>query len=164
MAWEMRAFRAIRVKLFFRPDQLEDDALRFVELPKLRTGSRSTGMVTDIFICTCVFTLSFSRGPSQRCIWETSAIQVYPGRRSRRGDHPPLDAERSKEQQEQVMAYLAGPYMASGRFGFKKGKTYDWAFKHLADAFREGDTKKLSWPDDCGCKLTVFPQKSGHHT
>jgi hypothetical protein len=35
------------------------------------------------------------------------------------------------------MADLAGPYMGSGRFGHKKGKTYDWAFKHLADAFNE---------------------------
>jgi hypothetical protein len=44
---------------------------------------------------------------------------------------------RNREQQELIMADLAGPYMASGRWGFKKGKTYDWAFKHLTDAFRE---------------------------
>ena len=36
--WALRARRSIRAKLFIRPEQLNDDALRFVELPKLRSG------------------------------------------------------------------------------------------------------------------------------
>jgi len=39
VVWAMRAYRNVRMKLFMRPDQIEDDELRFVELPKLRTGA-----------------------------------------------------------------------------------------------------------------------------
>ena len=35
------------------------------------------------------------------------------------------------------MAALAGAYMASGPYGYKKGKTYDWPLNHLGDAFQE---------------------------
>ena len=50
VVWAMRAYRAIRLKLFFRPDQIEDDALCFVELPKLRTGAvRLTWSGTDLY-------------------------------------------------------------------------------------------------------------------
>lgn len=50
VVWAMRAYRSIRVKLFLRPDQLEDDELRFVELPKLRTGAvRLTWSGTDLY-------------------------------------------------------------------------------------------------------------------
>ena len=36
--WGLRSRRNIKAKLFIRPEQLNDDALRFVELPKLRSG------------------------------------------------------------------------------------------------------------------------------
>ena len=137
VAWEMRAFRAIRVKLFFRPDQLEDDALRFVELPKLRTGAvRLEWSQVDLY--GLVFSrLALAVDPARAAfgrLLQYRSIQV--------GNQDEVitrrwTLNRNKEQQEQIMADLAGPYMASGRFGFKKGKTYDWAFKHLADAFRE---------------------------
>ncbi len=135
VTWEMRAYRAIRIKLFFRPDQLEDDALRFVELPKLRTGAvRLEWSQIDLY------GLVFSRlalGPAKDSferLLQIRSIQL--------GDQNEVitrrwTLNRNREQQEQVMADLAGPYMASGRFGYKKGKTYDWAFKHLADSFRE---------------------------
>jgi len=32
---------------------------------------------------------------------------------------------------------MAGEFMADGEHGYKKGKTYDWPLKHLADAFDE---------------------------
>jgi hypothetical protein len=35
----MRAYRRVRIKLFLRPDQFEDDGLIFVELPKQRAGA-----------------------------------------------------------------------------------------------------------------------------
>ena len=40
-------------------------------------------------------------------------------------------------EQAKVMEALAGPYMASGTYGYKKGKTYDWPVAHIADAFDE---------------------------
>jgi hypothetical protein len=36
--WSLRARRSIRAKVFIRPEQLNDENLRFVELPKLRSG------------------------------------------------------------------------------------------------------------------------------
>jgi len=35
------------------------------------------------------------------------------------------------------MTALAGPFMADGAYGYKKGKTYEWPLKHLGDAFNE---------------------------
>ena len=50
VVWAMRAYRAIKLKLFLRPDQIDDDALRFVELPKLRTGAvRPAWTGTDLY-------------------------------------------------------------------------------------------------------------------
>jgi hypothetical protein len=41
------------------------------------------------------------------------------------------------DKQAAAMAILAGPFMAPGPNGFKKGKTYDWPIKHLSDAHQE---------------------------
>lgn len=138
VAWEMRAFRSLRVKLFFRPDQLEDDALRFVELPKLRTGAvRLEWSQVDLY------GLVYSR----LALTSDPTAQRAFSRLLRRhnlslGKQEEIITRRWKilrerEYQEKIMADLAGPFMASGRYGFKKGKTYDWAFKHLADSFQE---------------------------
>jgi hypothetical protein len=40
-------------------------------------------------------------------------------------------------QQAKAMTILAGPFMAPGPHGYKKGKTYDWPIKHLGDAYEE---------------------------
>jgi hypothetical protein len=40
-------------------------------------------------------------------------------------------------EQARIMEVFAGPYMATGAYGYKKGKTYDWPIRHLADAFDE---------------------------
>ncbi len=47
--WELRGFNAIRAKLFMRPDQLSELTLRFVELPKLRSGAAQLGWRQGIF-------------------------------------------------------------------------------------------------------------------
>jgi hypothetical protein len=138
VAWEIRAFRFIQVKLFFRPDQLEDDSLRFVELPKLKTGAVRLewsqidlyGMLYSRLALTNdqVAATAFGRLLGQHGI-------ALGGQREIIARNWILS--RSRKHQEQVMADLAGPFMGSGDFAFKKGKTYDWAFKHLADAFDE---------------------------
>lgn len=138
VAWEMRAFRSIRVKLFFRPDQLEDDALRFVELPKLKAGAvRLEWSQIDLY------GLVYSR---LALATDQIAAEAFGKLLARRGLNLGGRREiitrnwilsRNRKAQEQVMADLAGPFMGSGSNGFKKGKTYDWAFRHLADAFEE---------------------------
>ena len=37
--WSLRVRRAIRAKVFIRPEQLNDENLRFIELPKLRSSA-----------------------------------------------------------------------------------------------------------------------------
>lgn len=135
LVWAMRAWREIRPKLFLRPDQLEDEALRFVELPKLRTGAvRLTWSGTDLYallfarLATGQVAGSFERLLSALTLPRATHDQILARQWTLTHD------ERS---QRQLMAALAGPHMAMGPHGHKKGITYDWPLKHLGDAFDE---------------------------
>ena len=138
VVWAMRAYRAIKLKLFLRPDQIDDEALRFVELPKLRTGAvRLQWSGTDLYGMLYA-RLALTPDPEVKKSFE-KLLKAYsilvPSREdvlSRKWslcDQP--------EQQAQVMNMLAGPFMASGAHAYKKGKTYEWPLKHLADALEE---------------------------
>jgi len=135
VVWSMRAYRTIRLKLFLRPDQLEDDALRFVELPKLRTGSvRLTWPSTDLYgLLFARLALGDASEPFELLL---SKLKLPMGSRSEilaRDWSPAHDAG----DQKRLMSLLAGPYMADGPNGYKKGNTYDWPVTHLGDAFDE---------------------------
>jgi hypothetical protein len=138
VVWAMRAYRAVKLKLFLRPDQVDDDTLRFVELPKLRTGAvRLSWTGTDLY------GLLFAR---LALTGDVVARHAF-GRLLRtlgiaEGDQATILARawplaNSSDEQGRVMDIVAGPYMASGPYGFKKGKTYGWPLTHLADAFDE---------------------------
>jgi hypothetical protein len=132
VVWSMRAYRNIRVKLFIRPDQIDDDALRFVELPKLRTGAvRLTWSREDLY------GLLFSRLSNEPAFKKLlQKNKIAPGTSSTiltRKWAPAYDATL----QATIMTALAGTYMADGPNGYKKGKTYDWPVVHLSDAFNE---------------------------
>lgn len=135
VVWAMRAWRAIRPKLFLRPDQLDDEGLRFVELPKLRTGAvRLTWSGTDLYgTLFARLSLGEAKEPFARLLAElrlpTASLDEILTRRWSLGTD-----ERS---QRRVMSALAGPYMAAGTYGYKKGDTYDWPLNHLGDAFGE---------------------------
>lgn len=138
VVWAMRAYRCIRPKLFLRPDQIDDDMLRFVELPKLRTGAvRLTWLGADLY------GLLFARlalNPRQDA--REAFGRALDSARIQRGTEELILARRwqlvySETDQAKVIEILAGPYMAAGTYGYKKGKTYDWPLTHLADSFRE---------------------------
>lgn len=138
VVWAMRAYHAIRLKLFLRPDQIDDDALRFVEIPKLRTGAvRLAWTGVDLYgLLFARLTLSPEPNASNAFARMLSRLDIS------KGDRKSILSRRwslayTLEQQSDVMAALAGPYMADGPNGFKKGKTYDWPLKHLGDAFQE---------------------------
>jgi hypothetical protein len=138
VVWAMRAYRAIRLKLFLRPDQIDDDGLRFVELPKLRAGAvRLEWLGTDLY------GLLFSRLALARGDRSNDAFcRILDEKGIPRPDRTSVLARRwslvhSPDQQREVMGVLAGLYMAGGAFGFKKGNTYLWPLAHLADAFNE---------------------------
>lgn len=135
VVWAMRAYRAVKVKLFLRPDQLEDDALRFVELPKMQTGAvRLTWSGTDLY------GLLFARlmlGEAQEPFGQLlSSLGLQAGSRDEILARQ-WSLGRDAPHQRTLMTALAGPYMAEGEHGYKKGKTYDWPLNHLGDAFGE---------------------------
>lgn len=135
VVWAMRAYRAVRIKLFLRPDQIEDDALHFVELPKLRTGAvRLTWLGTDLYgLLFARLSLGEAHEPFARLL---STLGLRAGSRDEILTRQwSLGYEVSH--QEKLMTAMTGPYMADGEHGYKKGRTYEWPLKHLADAFDE---------------------------
>jgi hypothetical protein len=138
VVWAMRAYRNLRVKLFLRPDMLEDESLRFVELPKLRAGAvRLTWSPLDLY--GMFFSrLALSGDDEAREAFATLLRDLHlpiPVQTDVLSHRWPLT--KSEDAQKSVMRIMAGEFMAEGKFGYKKGNTYDWPINHLADAFRE---------------------------
>jgi len=135
VAWAMRGYPAVRVKMFLRPDQMRDLGLRFVELPKLIAGAsnlRWSG--TDLY------GMLFARigaieqpdaGAAFLRLLEAEGVPALPD--TLRGLRAwPLTQD--KTAQARVFTRLAGWYMGRSN---KKGRTYDWPLNHLGDGHGE---------------------------
>lgn len=136
--WAMRAYRSIKLKAFLRPDQIDDDALRFVELPKLRTGAVRLQW-TGIDLYGLLFARLALDGDTKGMKSFELVLREL-GMESATRDQilaRQWSLVQSADQQAALMSVLAGPFMAAGIYGYKKGKTYDWPLTHLADAFNE---------------------------
>jgi len=135
VAWAMRVYRSLKLKLFLRPDQLNDDALRFVELPKQRTGAIRLMWSTED-----LYGLFFSRlamgEPSGALRAILGSLRLPSAKNEDIRTRQWLLAH-DQASQVRLMSALAGPFMGDGKFGHKKGKTYDWPISHLGDAFEE---------------------------
>lgn len=139
--WSLRARRSIRAKIFIRPEQLNDDTLDFVELPKLRSG-RIELKWTQLDLYGLLF-CRLAAAP------DADAKKAFAALTASVDAPMPLNFAKNRRRwsllsnrdgQQDVMAQLAGPYMGSGH---KKGGTYDWPYKHLADA--KGDVTPRSF-------------------
>ncbi|MBR0646857.1 hypothetical protein [Plastoroseomonas hellenica] len=138
VVWSLRGYPEIAPKLFMRPDQIDDGSLRFVELPKLRAGAiRLSWSGTDLY------GLFFARiGLTQDTTTRRAVLEMLrevnmeaPSREEvLKGAWAPSWSE---DAQRLLMEQLAGPFMGSGVYGYKKGKTYDWPLSHLADGHNE---------------------------
>lgn len=138
VVWQTRGYERICPKLFLRPDQINDNSLRFVELPKLRAGA-----IKLVWDATDLYGLFFARlalteDPEASTAFSSMLKELGLNTPSRedvleRRWRPSF----SEEQQRTLMERVAGPFMAAGTYGYKKGKTYDWPLAHLADAFKE---------------------------
>ena len=137
--WELRGFNAIRAKLFIRPDQLSELTLRFVELPKLRSGAAKLGWKqADLY------GLMFAR-----LAFDEDAKEAF-GRFIKShglGELPKEQEElrawtlsNNESQQQRLFEAMAGNFMGKGP---RKGKTFDWPYKHLADGL--GDVTPRSF-------------------
>lgn len=130
-AWSLRARKHIKAKIFIRPDQLNDEGLRFVELPKLRSGR-----VELDWSRADLYGLLYTRLSEQELAAQTSDFQIVCERVG--APFPTETADRlrkwplawNEHLQKRVMDRLAGLYM--GRSA-TKGATYPWTFNHLAD-------------------------------
>ena len=136
VVWAMRAYRWIRLKVFLRPDQIDDDSLKFVELPKLRTGAvRLEWTGTDLYglLFARLALSTVGRDALNSMLSDLDMPTANLDKILKRQWPLAWDAQ----EQTKAMTLLAGPYMAPGPNGFKKGKTYDWPIKHLGDAYEE---------------------------
>jgi hypothetical protein len=138
VVWAMRAYRSLKMKLFLRPDQIDDDALRFVELPKLRTGAVRLSWSGPDLYGLLFARLVLAPDHDARAAFR-KVLKVHRISSATRDEVLSRQWSLSHDATEQakVMATFAGPYMASGTYGYKKGKTYDWPVTHIADAFDE---------------------------
>lgn len=135
VAWAMRAYSQIRPKIFLRPDQLDDDALTFVEMPKLRTGAvRLTWSGTDLYALPFVRLAMGSVQKQFNLLLNELRLAVPNHKQILSREWAVL---RDPAIQRQLMTALSGRHMAAGPHGHKKGSTYDWPLNHLGDAFGE---------------------------
>jgi hypothetical protein len=132
VVWSLRIRKSIRAKVFIRPEQLNDENLRFIELPKLRSSA-----VHLEWAQAELYGLLFWRLVAESDVETMGSLQALASKVS-----APLNTDwkirprkwrliSSSLAQEKAMNILAGPYMGRGS---KKGGTYDWPYKHLADA------------------------------
>jgi hypothetical protein len=132
VTYAMRSYRSLRLKLFLRPEQLDDPLVGFTDLSKLKAGriDLSWGSV-DLY--GLFFTRLANEGASREA-FTTLARQEHIdlGSRSNRV-RLPASLTHDPVVQERIFVRLAGRYMGSDH---RKGKTYSWLPAHLADAFR----------------------------
>lgn len=129
--WTLRARRRIRAKVFIRPDQLNDEGLKFVELPKLRSGRVELDWSRNDLYGLLFTRLAEAEQEAGGGDFETLCREAgYPV--------PDTNAERirkwelawSEDAQKRVLDRMAGRYMGKSA---TKGATYPWTYKHLAD-------------------------------
>lgn len=132
--WSLRARRSIRAKVFIRPEQLNDETLRFVELPKLRSGSVELDW-TQVELYGLLFWRLAATSANEEKGFSNFATQI--------GAPIPADFTSIRRRwslivdsdvQRNAMTLMAGAYLGSGK---KSGGTYDWPYKHLGDASGE---------------------------
>lgn len=137
--WELRGFNSIRAKLFMRPDQLSELTLRFVELPKLRSGAAKLAWKQADLYGLMFARLAFDKDAELAFKRFVKSCGL---------DEPPDEQEglrnwalsNDESQQQHIFEAMAGNFMGKGP---RKGKTFDWPYNHLADGL--GDVTPRSF-------------------
>jgi len=126
----MRSYRSLRLKLFLRPEQLDDPAVGFTDLSKLKAGKIDLSW-DNVDLYGLFFTRLANEAASKRAFGRIARQQelVLTGH-----DKVSLPAQlaRNPNIQEKVFIQLAGRYMGADH---RKGKTFTWLSAHLADGF-----------------------------
>lgn len=127
--WALRASRSIKAKVFIRPEQLDDETLQFVELPKLRSGRVELEWGQVDLYGLLYWRLSNPPSPveSFRSLVEEAGFAIPSDVIQRRR---PWSLLTDSNAQRAVIVRIAGLYMGKTN---KKGYMYDWPYKHLGD-------------------------------
>lgn len=137
--WELRGFDAIRAKLFMRPDQLSELTLRFAEMPKLRSGAANLAW-TQADLYGLMFTrLAFDQeaGAAFGSFLKSCRLGNLPRRQE---ELRTWKLSNNEALQQKLFEAMAGNFMGAGP---RKGRTFDWPYKHLADGL--GDVTPRSF-------------------
>ncbi|HDR9124370.1 hypothetical protein DF049_26240 [Burkholderia cenocepacia] len=141
VAWYARSSRSLRVKLFLRPDQMNDLGLRFVELPKMIAGAaRLTWAGTDLYGMFFQRLGTSTEAAGRNAFLDLLREESVPPAPDDIGQRRRWPLSRDKNAQVRVFQRLAGLYMGANS---KKGRTYDWPLRHLADG--HGDVTPRSF-------------------
>jgi hypothetical protein len=137
--WELRGFNAIRAKLFMRPDQLSELTLRFVELPKLRSGAAKLGWKQADLYGLMFARLAFDEDAKEAFgrLLKSHGLGKLPEEQE---ELRTWALSNNESQQQQLFEAMAGNFMGKGP---RKGKTFDWPYRHLADGL--GDVTPRSF-------------------
>lgn len=129
VVWSLRVRKFIKPKVFIRPEQLNDESLRFVEMPKLRSSR-----VELHWSQSELYGLLFSRlafEAKSKDFLRLCSLIGYPAVINNFKKRVVWPLMHDKSAQKVLMTCIAGPYMGNN---YKKGGTYDWPYKHLSDA------------------------------
>lgn len=137
--WELRGFNAIRAKLFMRPDQLSELTLRFVELPKLRSGAAKLGWRQEDLYGLMFARLAFDEegGEAFGSFLRSLGLGKLPEKQE---ELRTWKLSNNEIEQQKLFEAMAGSFMGAGP---RKGKTFDWPYNHLADGL--GDVTPRSF-------------------
>ena len=129
--WMLRARRRIRAKVFIRPDQLNDEGLKFVELPKLRSGRIELDWSRSDLYGLLFTRLAEAEQEVGRKDFDALCRDTgYPIPRTNAERIRKWELAWSEDAQKRVFDRIAGRYMGKSA---TKGATYPWTYKHLAD-------------------------------
>lgn len=135
VALDMRSMRAIRCKVFARPDLLQDaNVTSFADYSKLLANKASLAWQrADLYalLYQCLGNADVSRQPFATWIGKgRGGTEASAG-----GDWAvPADLRKDEERQEALFERIAGKAMGSS---IKRGKPYTWLVNHLQDGLNQ---------------------------
>ena len=131
VTYGMRSYRALRMKLFLRPEQLDDPAVGFTDLSKLKAGKIDLSW-DDVDLYGLFFTRLANHETSRAAFGQLVRQQQIELEFQNDRVYVPISLTRQLSMQEKIFIQLAGRYMGSDH---RKGKTFTWLPAHLADGF-----------------------------
>lgn len=147
VALEIRSFRSIRLKLFVRPDMLEDkEIIAFPDASKLfarrvSLAWRRADLYALLFQC-------LGNAPEGGGDFRNHCLAEFKLKWEQEGNNGawvvPSQLRIKEELQKEIFHAIAGPTMAAGPSGHKRGFPYTWLPNHLLDGREQVSPRSFS--------------------